>query len=99
MITEWWYDSSVYDIDAVVVLARLTVRPDGTAAILTDGGHEHEFPTRDAAEMWLTDEEYYTSCGLQKRLTAAGAGPESWVQAPPESCNGDLLKHMVIRLG
>ncbi len=99
MKTEWWYESSLYDINGMVVLARLTVRDDDTAEILTDGGEQYEFASQDQAEIWLTDEEYYTLDMLYETFAEQGTPIDPRIKPPCASCDGDLLKQMVIKLG
>lgn len=58
MKVEWWYDDAGYHLDKTrVFLARLVVRDDGSAHLLTDG-EAYEFENEEEATMWLTDEEY-----------------------------------------
>src|SRR5947209_1667739 len=59
MKVEWWYDEASYHYSncSKVYLARLTVRDDGTAQILT-AGESLEFENEEAASIWLGDEEY-----------------------------------------
>jgi hypothetical protein len=99
MTTSWWYESAIYDLDNVVALARLTVRDDGSAHILTDGGEVIEFENQDEADIWLSSEEYYRLDTLYETLAEQGVAIDPRIKPPCASCDGDLVKQMVIKLG
>lgn len=98
MRTEWWYEDSIYHLERMVVLARLTIRENGSAQILTDGNEVLEFPTREEAEMWLGDEEYNPLKFLLENREEEGFSPDPRLQPPTASSGEELLRQMVIRL-
>jgi hypothetical protein len=99
MKTEWWYESAIYDMDRDVVLARLTLRDDGTAQVLTDGGEIRDFASWDEASYWLSDEEYYPLDSLYESLAEQGVAIDPRITPPLASCDGELVRQMVIKLG
>ena len=93
MKTEWWYDDASYHLDKTqVYLARLTVRDDGTAQLVTDG-NAYEFENEEEASIWLTDEEYSVlevliedlqeqGLPVDPRLEALAYGPKDGADHP-----------------
>lgn len=99
MKTEWWYESAIYDLDGNIVLARLILRDDGTAQVLTDDGEVREFSSQDEASHWLSDEEYYPLESLYGVLAEQGVAIDPRIRPPMAACDGDMVRQMVIRLG
>jgi hypothetical protein len=99
MKTEWWYESAIFDLDqTTIALARLVVREDGTAQILTDGGEVLEFEKEDEAEIWLTSEEYRPLESLLEQFQEEGIPVDPRIQAPTAVPPEDLVRQMVIKL-
>lgn len=98
MKAEWWYESSLYDVDNTLVFAKLTVRDDGRAEILSDAGDTLPFANEDEAAAWLSDEEYYPFDHLLERLESENTPPDPRIKAPVERPGVELLPQMVVPL-
>ena len=96
MITEWWYESAIFDFDGDVVLARLTQHDDGTAEILTDDGGTRSFASREDATCWFADEENYPLADLDVILAEQNLGLSPRITPPSATCLADLVNQMVI---
>jgi hypothetical protein len=95
MKVEWWYDDASYHLDKTrVFLARLTVRDEAPAQLVTDGG-TYEFENEEEASMWLTDEEYSPLGILVEDLREQGLSVdprlEALVLAPQGESNGPMV--------
>jgi hypothetical protein len=95
MKVEWWYDDANYHLDKTrVFLARLTIRDDGSAQLITDG-QVHEFENEDEASIWLADEEYSVLEMLVEDLREQGipVDPrlESLVFSPEEDSEHSMV--------
>jgi len=100
MITEWWYDDYAFDSsDATeLFLARLVVRDDGTAQILTDGPEVIEFENAEEANIWLVSEEYRRLKSLIEDFADDGLPLDPRIKAPDAGTDEDLARRMVIVL-
>jgi hypothetical protein len=98
MKTEWWYESSLFDVDRMLVFARLTEEADGTARILTDAGESLVFPSKEAALLWLGDEEYYPFEHLLERAGEENLPLDPRIKPPMGQSDDELLPQMVVRL-
>jgi len=100
MKTEWWYDDATfhYSGDKDICLARLTIHPDGTAEVVTPS-ERIPFPDEDAANEWLTSEEFSLLENLTEAFEEAGKPIDPRIKPPCATCDGDLVKQMVIKLG
>lgn len=98
MKTEWWYDDATYYSDPTeLFLARLVVRDDGTAQILTDG-ERLEFENETEASIWFLDEEYRRMKSLLEDFEDEGATPDPRIKPPEAATEEELQRRMVIRL-
>jgi hypothetical protein len=100
MKIEWWYDDATfhYSDDTELVLARLTVRDDGTAQLLLEGGQIVELETEDDASIWLVSEEYGRLDDLVQDLVEEGRPVDPCIKAPAGTSAEELVPHMVIHL-
>lgn len=100
MKTEWWYDDATLHVsgDTDLVLARLTVRDDGTAQLLLAGGQVVELETEDDASIWLVSEEYRRLEDLVGDWVEEGRPVDPRVKAPTGTAVEELLPQMVIDL-
>lgn len=100
MKIEWWYDDATlhYSGDTELVLARLAVRDDGTAAILLAGGRVVELENEDDASGWLIDEEYRRLEDLVQDLVEEGRPADPRIKAPDGTAVEELVPQMVVRL-
>jgi hypothetical protein len=98
--TEWWYDDCTYHYsgNSEIVLARLIVRNDGTAQLLTEGGEVREFPNEDEASCWLVDEEYEPFETLIEDFAERGVLLDPRIKVPTATTLEDLIPQMVIKL-
>jgi hypothetical protein len=101
MKTEWWYDDATYHYsdNRTLSLARLTVRDDGTAQILTDGGERIELENETEASGWLLDEEYRRLDGLIEDFKDEGLPVDPRIKPPSAASDEELVRQMVIELG
>lgn len=98
MKTEWWYDDWSYHLDnSGVYLARLTVRDDGTAQVIT-AGEIHEFENEDEASIWLGDEEYSLLEVLFEILVEEGRPVDPRITPPTAATDEELMHKMAIKL-
>jgi hypothetical protein len=100
MKTEWWYDDAThhYSGGRTLSLARLIVRDDGTAQLLTDGGERFEFPNEDEASLWLGSEEYRRLDSLIEDFKDDGLPVDPRIKPPSAASDDELVKKMVIVL-
>ena len=100
MKCEWWYDDANfhYSDQTELVLARLTVRDDGSAEVLTAAGELHQFDNETEASVWLLDEEYRRWESLLEDLQEGGAYVDPRIRVPTASSNEELRQQMVISL-
>ena len=100
MKTEWWYDDATLHVsgDTDLVLARLTVRDDGTAQLLLAGGQVVELESEDDASIWLVSEEYRRLEDLVGDWVEEGRPVDPRVKAPSGNAVEELLPQMVIDL-
>ena len=99
MKTEWWYDDYAYysSESMEIVLARLVVRDDGTAQILTDG-ECLELENETEASIWFLDEEYRRLRSLLEDFEDEGVAPDPRIKPPEAATDEELQKQMVIHL-
>jgi len=99
MKIEWWYDDASYHLDNTqVYLARLTIRDDGTAQLVTDG-KVYEFENEEEASIWLTDEEYSVLEILIEDLRELGLPVDPRLEALADGPKDGADLPMVIVLG
>ncbi len=100
MKVEWWYDDCAfhYSDSTELFLARLIVRDDGTAQILTDGPETIGFENETEASIWLLDEEYRRLKSLIEDFTDEGLPPDPRIKAPEAATEEELQRQMVIHL-
>jgi hypothetical protein len=100
MKTEWWYDDATlhYSDQQELVLARLIIRDDGTAQILTSGGEVVEVESEDEASVWLVDEEYRRLEDLIEDFMAEGRPVDPRIKLPTAESGSELLRQMVVDL-
>ncbi len=101
MKTEWWYDDATLHVsgDTDLVLARLTIRDDGTAQLLLAGGQVVELESEDEASIWLVSEEYRRLEDLVEDWVEEGRPTDPRVKAPTGTSAEELVPQMVIELG
>lgn len=96
MLREWRYADGPYHYSdgKEVVLARLTVRDDGTAEVLFADGRLRQFDSEDEARTMLSDEEYRYVADLieDNRLSSSALPP---LDAETQQLSGRLR----IRIG
>ncbi len=99
MKVEWWYDDATFHHSgkSTVALARLTVREDGTAQILTDG-ETMEFENEEEAECWLTNEEYSGLEAMFDDLKEKGIPPDPRIKPPIATSDQELAGKLIINL-
>jgi hypothetical protein len=99
MKIEWWYDDATFHHSgkSTVALARLTVREDGTAQILTDG-ETLEFENEEEAESWLTNEEYSGLETMFDEFEEKGISPDPRIKPPIAASDQELAGKMIINL-
>ncbi len=100
MTTEWWYDDYAFDSSdsRELFLARLIVRDDGTAQIMTDGPEIIELENAEEANIWLVSEEYRRLKSLIEDFTDEGLTPDPRIKPPEAATEEELQRRMVIRL-
>lgn len=100
MKIEWWFDDATFDYSdsTELVLARLTVRDDGSAATLTNGGERLEFPNETEASIWFLDEEYRRLKSLLEDYKDDGLPVDPRIKPPEAATEEELQRRMVIRL-
>lgn len=101
MKVEWWYNDAVYHASdgAELPLARLVVRDDGTAHVLTDGGERLELENETEASGWLVDEEFRRLDSLLADRRDEGLPVDPRIVPPSAASDDELLGKMVIVLG
>src|SRR5438093_605771 len=98
MKVEWWYDDASYHLDKTrVFLARLTVRDDGSAQLVTDG-ETFDFENEEEASLWLTDEEYSALEILVEDLREQHLPVDPQLEALAFSPSEEVRRPMVIDL-
>jgi hypothetical protein len=100
MRIEWWYDDASfhYSAGAELDLARLTVRDDGTAQILTSGGEIIELENETEASIWFLDEEFRRLEDLLDDLREEGRPVNPRIKPPTAPSDKELLPQMTITL-
>ena len=93
MKIEWWYDDATfhYSDNAELYLAKLIVRDDGTARLVT-AGEALEFETEEEASIWLTDEEYSLLDVLLERFAEQGIPVDPRINALMTAYNENLVR-------
>jgi hypothetical protein len=99
MKTEWWYDDATfhYSRGTELFFARLTVRDDGTAQLLTVE-QVLEFENETGASIWLLDEEYRRLDDLIADQSEDGRAMDPQIAAPTATSQDELLRQMAIKL-
>jgi hypothetical protein len=92
--TGWWYDDCTYKI----VLARPTVREDGTAQLLTDEADVLVFPDESEANGWLVDEAYEPFENLIEDFAERAVPLDPRIKLATATSLEELIPQMVITL-
>jgi hypothetical protein len=100
MKTQWWYDDATYHYsgNSELVLARLTIRDDGTAELLIGEREVLEFENEDEASCWLVSEEYEPLASLLEDLAERNVPLDPRIKVPTATSQEELRRQMVIML-
>jgi hypothetical protein len=101
MRVEWWYDDATFHRsgNSELVLARLTVRGDGSSQVLLGGGEVIELENEPEASRWLVDEEYRRLDDLVQDCIEDGVPVDPRLRPPAAAADEDLIRQMVVVLG
>src|SRR5262249_54345231 len=98
--TQWWYDDATYHYssESELVLARLTIRNNGTAELLVGGQEVLECQNEEAATSWLVSEEYEPLSSLFEDLAEKGVPVDPRIKLPTATSQEEFNRQMVILL-
>ncbi|HMC67370.1 MAG TPA: hypothetical protein VKI65_20715 [Gemmataceae bacterium] len=99
MKVEWWYDEATfhYSDNSELYLAKLIVRDDGTAKLIS-AGEALEFDNEEEASLWLCDEEFLPIDVLLDRFAEQVIAVDPRIQALVASSDDAVLQQKGIIL-